>query len=190
MHEPRLKWALGLGYALSPTGADHCHNLHDTAFTKRTGVLEPLGVLDPLPADDLSAGKVNMLYNFLNWRHFMNSSVICQFVPWNMPKVRQLLEGMTGWNTSVHEILKIGERAHNLTRMFNLREGFTKEDDVLPERFHQPFEDGPIAGIAPTGEEFLRARADYYEMAGWDEDGRPTPLKLAELGIEWAQEEM
>jgi len=32
MHEPRLKRALAIGYAVSPTGADHCHALHDTGL--------------------------------------------------------------------------------------------------------------------------------------------------------------
>ncbi|NLX43640.1 MAG: aldehyde ferredoxin oxidoreductase, partial [Chloroflexi bacterium] len=32
MHEPRLKRGLAIGYAVSPTGADHCHSLHDTGL--------------------------------------------------------------------------------------------------------------------------------------------------------------
>ena len=40
MHEPRLKHALGLGYAVSPIGADHNHNIHDTDYMSEGESLE------------------------------------------------------------------------------------------------------------------------------------------------------
>jgi aldehyde:ferredoxin oxidoreductase len=44
MHEPRLKRVLGVGYAVSPTGADHVHNLHDTGITS----VDSLGIFSQL----------------------------------------------------------------------------------------------------------------------------------------------
>ncbi|MDO8635591.1 MAG: aldehyde ferredoxin oxidoreductase family protein, partial [Dehalococcoidia bacterium] len=70
MHEPRLKQGLGLGYALSPTGADHCHNFHDIYYTAKGPGLEnlkALGVMQPLPASDLSPAKVRMLLYNSQW---------------------------------------------------------------------------------------------------------------------------
>ena len=85
MHEPRMKPGLGIGYQVSPTGADHCHNLHDTAYTKMGPGLEnmfPLGLSKPLPANQLDAEKAHMLRVAANWRYFSNSAELCQFVPW------------------------------------------------------------------------------------------------------------
>ena len=63
MHDPRAKAVLGLGYAVNPHGADHCMNMHDTAFVAPNPgltALNSLGVLDPLPADELSPKKIYM----------------------------------------------------------------------------------------------------------------------------------
>ena len=73
MHEPRLKTVLGLGYALSPTGADHCHNIHDTGFVKNSSSYDALGVGGgPIPADDLSDRKVRILAAELPHKFFNN----------------------------------------------------------------------------------------------------------------------
>ncbi|MHC1578181.1 MAG: aldehyde ferredoxin oxidoreductase family protein, partial [Dehalococcoidia bacterium] len=55
MHEPRWKQGMGLGYAVSPTGADHVHNIHDNQFAAYGAGLEmvkPFGILEPLPMAD------------------------------------------------------------------------------------------------------------------------------------------
>jgi len=91
MHEPRRKQREGIGYVMSPTGADHCHNIHDTLYTQRSVVLdylEPLGILEPLARDDLSPAKMRLLINLSNWMHFLNSAVCCQFV---------IMEGRVGF---------------------------------------------------------------------------------------------
>ena len=44
MHDPRVKFALGLGYATSPTGADHMHNIHDTRY-ENDAVMQRLAML-------------------------------------------------------------------------------------------------------------------------------------------------
>lgn len=189
MHEPRLKHGLGVGYAVSPTGADHCHNLHDTIFAKEGPSIEAfkaLGVQEPLPVDDLSAAKVRMVYYVSNWRHFANSAVYCYFVPWDYLQMEGIMRAVTGWNTTVFELMKVGERANTLTRLFNLRAGFTREEDYLTRRFTKPFASGPLAGVAVPADQMERAIADYYAMMGWDAEGRPTPARLGELGISWA----
>jgi aldehyde:ferredoxin oxidoreductase len=67
----------------------------------------------------------------------------------------------------------------------NNREGFTPEDDILPQRLHEGIGNGVIKGSKIDPDEFFAARRTYYEMAGWDPStGRPT--KLAELGVEEA----
>ena len=193
MHEPRWKQALGVGYIVSPTGADHCHNLHDSNYTGLTPLLEDLkalGILEPLPVEDLSLAKVRMLTYHSNWIHFLNSAVCCFFVMVyglvGFQRVSDLVSAVTGWNTSVFELEKVGERVANLGRIFNLRHGFTPQDDVMPQRFFTPQASGPLQGVALDQETFLKAKEAYYEMMGWP-GGRPSLVKLGELGIEWAE---
>ena len=96
---------------------------------------------------------------------------------------RLLKEGhsVTGIDITHEEMLKAGERIWNLERMFNMKAGFTKEDDILPKRLTEdPAPLGP-----PTGQvvELEKMLGEYYELRGWDENGVPTEEKLKELGI-------
>ena len=192
MHEPRWKQGMGVGFAISPTGADHCHNIHDSAYTGPTPLLEDLkalGILEPLPVDDLSSAKMRILTYHSLWIHFLNSAVCCYFVmvygSVGFQRVSDLVGAVTGWNTSVFELMKVGERAANLARLFNLRQGFTSQDDNMPRRFFTPQASGPLQGVALDAEAFRKATEIYYEMMGWP-GGRPSLVKLGELGIDWA----
>jgi len=189
MHEPRGKVGLGLGYALSPTGGDHMHNMHDVGYASEGPGLDQikaLGILEPLPARELSPAKVRMYQAIVHWQHLQNCSTICMFQPYSTQQVSELVNGATGWNTSVYELMKVGERALNLARIFNIREGLTAEDDRIPDRFYEVFTSGPLAGKAIGQENMRNAIKIYYTMAGWDENGVPTAAKLQELGIDWA----
>ncbi len=187
MHEPRLKHGLGLGYAVSPTGADHVHNIHDTGYTKSTGDLKAFGILHPLPANDLSLDKVRMLLYEVNMGHFNNCAVLCIFAPWDVNRKVEMMRAVTGWNTTAYELAKVGERAATMARIFNLREGFTATDDYLTPRFLEPFASGPLAGVAVDAAKLEEARLGYYAMMGWNTAGVPGVAKLHELGIGWAK---
>ncbi|HSL94010.1 MAG TPA: aldehyde ferredoxin oxidoreductase family protein [Bacillota bacterium] len=189
MHEPRLKAALGVGYAISPTGADHCHNLHDTAYAQEGAGLDsmrPLGMTEPLPANELSTAKARMLVATTTWRYFANCAVFCQFVPWTPTQLVDAVSAATGWNFSMLELSDVAKRAMTLPRLFNLREGLTAKDDYLKPRFFEKLTEGPLAGVALDRDAFDRTQADYYEIMGWDKEGRPLPGTLKALGLEWA----
>jgi aldehyde:ferredoxin oxidoreductase len=88
-------------------------------------------------------------------------------------------------------LLRVGERATNLAHVFNMREGFSRKDDTLPERLFQPLENGALAGVAMPRAEFEQAMAELYLVKGWDPDtGRPTREQLRALDIEWAMDLM
>lgn len=189
-HMPRMKYGMGIGYAISGTGADHCHNMHDNLFQMSTASLHHLGVLNPLPALQVSAEKVRILYYFTTWRHALNSMLMCTLVPWSADQILETVQNVTGWNFSVFEMMKIGERASNLIRLFNLREGFTASDDTLPDRCFEEMPDGPLAGKTWAREEFEEGVKWYYAIAGWSKKGVPTEGKLAELDILWAKKDL
>ena len=194
MHEPRGKVALGIGYAISPTGADHVHNMHDTAFTAEGRSMEELrelGIQETLPRLELSPAKVRMFQAVSNWIHFKNCAHVCAFIPFDHSQIRDIVNGATGWNTSVFELMKVGERALALARVFNAREGYTAEDDIIPERFYEAFTSGPLRDKKIDRETMRQAIQTYYKMAGWDpERAVPTTEKLHELDLGWVVEEL
>jgi len=194
MHEPRGKVALGIGYAISPTGADHVHNMHDTAFTAEGRSMEELrelGIQETLPRLELSPAKVRMFQAVSNWIHFKNCAHVCAFIPFDHSQIRDIVNGATGWNTSVFELMKVGERALALARVFNAREGYTAEDDIIPERFYEAFTSGPLKDKKIDRETMRQAIQTYYKMAGWDpERAVPTTEKLHELDLGWVVEEL
>ncbi len=187
MHDPRLKMGLGLGYAISPTGADHVHNIHDTVYEKRIAREdEGLGILVPVSAADLSPRKVRLFKYFMTWRSLNNCLVMCLFPPWSVKQKVDIVRSVTGWRTTTSELLQVSERAITLARIFNLREGFSKEDDWLPTRFFTPTTHGALSETAVDSKKLSDAIATYYKMMGWNEEGIPTPAKLEELDIGWA----
>jgi len=187
MHDPRLKKALGLGYATSPTGADHVHNIHDTGFDDNMWRdMRSLGILERVPVGDFGPAKIRLFKHFATWRHLANCLVLCIFPPWNKEQVTELVKAVTGWNTTAFELWQVGERALNMTRAFNFREGFSVKDDWLPDRFFHPHDVGPLSATAVDTSELLEARRIYYRMMGWSEEtGAPTREKLEELDVGW-----
>lgn len=193
-HMPRVKRSLALIYAVNPYGADHQSHEHDPSYVPGAydERMAELGLLDPIPnVQGLDTEKVRFSL-YTQWVYNLdNSATLCQFVwgpAWQLyhtSQIVQLVQGVTGWNMSLWELMKVGERTVNLQRAFNTREGFTSKEDVLPPKMFKPLVGGPSHGFVVNKEEFERARAQYYRMAGWDEEGRPTRGKLEELGLEW-----
>ena len=190
MHDPRAKAALGLGYAVNPNGADHCANVHDPLFSVPSFELisyHPLGILDPMPADELSPRKVTLFHYFHSFRTLMDSAVVCQFVPSGPERFTNIVKSVTGWDTGMVELLRIADRTMTLARMFNFREGIDSTGDKLPDRFFQAHVGGPSANNKLyERSKFERAKSYYYSLMGWDAKGVPTPETLEALGIDWA----
>jgi aldehyde:ferredoxin oxidoreductase len=190
MHEPRLKQAMGVGYAVAPVGADHMMNMHDTDFVSEGGGLRRVNAalakkVGPLSPKDLGEDKLQVFYHELNWMHFQDCTINCHFYPYHYTHLAEAISGVTGLNYSIHDILAVGARAQTLSRLFNLREGFTADDDKLPKRVMQAFKEGPLAGIEINEESFNWAKRRYYELMKWDPDtGEPSVDCLRELGLE------
>jgi aldehyde:ferredoxin oxidoreductase len=192
MHEPRGKVALSLAYAVSPTGADHMEAIHDPAF-EGLGVLDnglsEVGLLEPLDRMYFGPEKVRAFFYAQAIWSLYNSVGMCDFVgipigALKLTELRNYVAAATGWDDlTMWELLKVGERANTMSRLFNLREGFTIEDDQLPQRMFDPLENGKLKGVALDRDVFDRALRLYYQMAGWSTDGVPTEAKLAELDL-------
>ncbi len=194
MHEPRLKHALGIGYTVAPHGGDHGFGPHDPMFegpSRAFDEAKALGILDPMPSAEISDRKVALAASLHPWVAFRDSAVICSFVPFSYSQFVEIINAVTGWNTTAIELSRVGERALNLARVFNMREGLTRADDTLAPRYFEPMVDGALKGSHWTVEELEACKTSYYTLAGWDpQTGIPTRVKLAELGIGWAAEEL
>ena len=196
MHEPRLKRGLAIGYALSPTGADHCHSLHDTGLVSpgadgfvQDAQLRNMGVLEAMDLESLGAEKVQaVIYNSMA-AIMQNCLTICIFPAWGLRELSAMVRAATGWDVGEYELLKVGERAMTLARVFNTREGLTAADDQLCPRSYSPTQGGALAEGGIDREELRAAMHTYYGMLGWDrETGVPTVEKLQELSVGWAAE--
>jgi aldehyde:ferredoxin oxidoreductase len=193
MHDPRGKKSLALAYALSPTGADHMEAPHDPlyeGFHPDGHPLGGLGLIEPVKMLDFGPRKVRAYYYTQQVWSFYNSVGMCDFVgtPLNALAIERFVDyvnAVTGWNMSLYELMKVGERSNTLARLFNCREGFTPADDVLPQRMHEGIGNGALKGERVDPDQFLAARRLYYEMAGWDAStGQPTAARLAELEVD------
>ena len=114
----------------------------------------------------------------------IDSLVLCMFVGYGPEGNAEILKAVTGWDTGVAELIRIGERILTTMRLFNMREGLTSADDLLPERFFEPKTDGPISKIHLDRDKIERVRKYYYTLMGWDANGIPLPEKVEELYIE------
>ncbi|MBT8172177.1 aldehyde ferredoxin oxidoreductase family protein [Candidatus Bathyarchaeota archaeon] len=188
MHDPRLKRGEALGYAVSPTGADHVHNIHDTfLYPKLPKKYNSLGILEAVPIEDFGPKKVRLYKLVSEWRTLNNFLVTCLFTPWSVQQKVEIIRSVTGWNTTTFELMKVVERGNTLARLFNLREGFTEKDDWLPSRFFQPRTSGLLKDTAVNPEQLQKAKLLYYNMMGWNNQGVPKQSTLEELDISWAK---
>ena len=190
-HMPEVKRSLALIYAANPYGADHQSHEHDPSYRGYRDRMAELGLLDPQPNKALNKEKIRYAVYTQQFYSLLNTVGVCQFVwgpAWQLYGPSQLVDmvrAVTGWNVSLWELMKAGERSLNMMRAFNAREGLTRAEDKLPPKLFQPLTGGPSDGIAVTEEEMDAALPTYYAMCGWDAEGRPTRAKLEELGLAW-----
>jgi aldehyde:ferredoxin oxidoreductase len=202
-HMPQHKRSLGLIYAVNPFGADHQSSEHDSMLKSKPGSLHQrrlaeLGEFGNLDLRDLSDEKVRFAYTTQCFYSALDSLGLCQFVwgpSWQLygpAETVELVRYGTGWDASMAELLRMGERRIHLLRAFNARERIGKSADVLPKKLFEPLGGkGPTAGVALTTGEFEHARDTYYRLAGCDPDtGYPTRAHLADLGLEWVAEQI
>ncbi|HLN53310.1 MAG TPA: aldehyde ferredoxin oxidoreductase family protein [Lentimicrobium sp.] len=100
---------------------------------------------------------------------------------------KNFLNAITGIDYTDEEFDRIGERIYNLERMFNAREGFTRRDDKIPERFFKDAHTyGKGEGVLATHADYEEWLLKYYSERGWEpETGHPDYAKLKELGLEF-----
>ncbi len=172
-YHPNAAKGMALGYAVSERGA--CH-LRGAPLTEVLGGADPLSI----------AGKARLFRDHQAESALWNSAVLCCFPSYGMSskELWQLINAATGFDyATVREFELVGERINTLARLFNVREGFARQQDTLPARnLSQPLQGtGPSRGHVVELDPMLD---EYYALMGWDTNGVPTQAQVKELELD------
>jgi aldehyde:ferredoxin oxidoreductase len=172
-YHPSAAKGTALAYAVSERGACHLRGA-------------PLGELFSGSADPLIIeGKPQLFRDHQADKAAWDSACLCIFPSYGMSlkELWQLVVAATGFDfPAARDLERAGERISTLARMFNVREGFARAADTLPERnLAQPMNGGPANGHVVELDPMLD---EYYRLMGWDANGVPGKARLAALGLE------
>ncbi|MFW5714964.1 MAG: aldehyde ferredoxin oxidoreductase family protein [bacterium] len=173
-YDPRGIQGMSLEYATSNRGG--CHVRGYLISPEVLGVPQKL---DPQEIKD----KETWLKIFQDLTAAVDSAGVCLFTTFGLggKEIAEQLTAITGVEYDEGKVMQCGERIYNLERMFNLKAGLSKDDDVLPPRLvNDPIPAGPMKGKVARAPEML---PKYYQVRGWDENGVPGKDKLKELGL-------
>lgn len=209
LFDPRYRNACALQYATANRGADHLDGIigvHPHRSRSGSGYV-PSYVVPYLKDEEArkaadNSFAVKWVGELTAWSQdfeaVLDSLQVCKFVarsrswvrepvvPFDGTRPEELLEWLnltTDWGLDFEEFMRTGERIFNLKRVFNVRRGISRKDDILPPRIltHKRGGKGPAAENLPPLGEMLN---EYYLCRGWSEEGIPTKKKLVELGLE------
>ncbi|MFQ6015521.1 MAG: aldehyde ferredoxin oxidoreductase family protein [Anaerolineae bacterium] len=161
-----------LGYAVVDRGADH-NRIWSMGFFTGNRRYSP-------------GGKAEMVKRIQCNRSAPDLMGQCRFVSYyvDFDDYATLITAATGRPSTGQDIRRTAERVFNLTRVFNIREGYTRADDHVPPRvFEEPVPDGPAAGHRVDRAEFEALLDEFYALSGWDRDGVPTQATLLALDL-------
>ena len=160
-YEPRVLKGMGLAYATSCRGACHLRS----SFFKA----ELSGMIDK----DEIEGKADLFVDFEDRLTLHDVLIVCRFYRdmYMWDELSEIIKITTGMDLGKKDLKELAARVVNLTRRFNIREGITRADDTLPERFFtEPLGD---EGKVINRESFETMLSDYYRLRGWSKDGIP-----------------
>jgi aldehyde:ferredoxin oxidoreductase len=191
LHDPRSSNMLALEYATASRGADHvsAYGIADRYISPELGILHDRSTLENRFKVEGQAEAVSKMQDYMC---LFNSLILCIFlcrvqygtVGAQPSLLAEWVRHATGWDMDSKELLQAGERIFNLQRLFNVRRGLSRKDDILPPRILTHKRGGTTDAadkVPPLGEMLGR----YYQFRGWTEEGIPTPQKIAELGLDF-----
>jgi len=191
VHDPRSGKMLGITYGTSNRGMCHIHPFEGMAYDRGKmdwGMMNH-GVRDPETLDRWDEkGKgadCKILQDGLSTPDILATCKFLMYTGVTIDDWAAIVAKLTGWDFDGKELLTVGERVYNLQRLFNMREGLSRDDDIPPARIFSP----PEFGIYENNQEcvikdFDALLDEYYDARGWDKKtGHPSPEKLEELGL-------
>ncbi len=174
-YEPRTLQTMALGLAVGTRGADHNRSgAYQADFSERV--------------DRLNAGleAVPLAIETENEAALMDSLILCKFLRGvfddRLAEMATMLRLTTGIERSADEMAALAERIVSAKKLFNIRQGWTPEEDSLPDRFfEEPISDGPGRGVVLNRERLGGMIRHYNELRGWSPEGWLSPEIEAEI---------
>jgi aldehyde:ferredoxin oxidoreductase len=174
-YDPRGVKGYALSMATSNIGGSHMYGRPREEFT---------GKADPLAEKQ----KGDLIARVQKEQALEDSLIACTFgnTGLDLTLYSQMLFSATGREAfaQADDLLKIGERIVCIERCFNVREGFGRKDDCLPQRMtSEPLLNaGPATGQLVNNLDHLLD--EYYNALNYTSDGIPTIDKLRDLELE------
>lgn len=174
---------MALSFAVSPRGGDHLKGLplYEVApDVYKDDIKEELGIEVTEEYWREYATKPELMIWHENWHCVVDSLGICKLEgialkPLKPRHFRDLLAAATGWDISVEDLEKIGQRIWDLERMIGVRAGIRRKDDLPPKRLlEEPISTGLNKGERLDIEKYNKMLDEYYKLRSWDvETGIP-----------------
>lgn len=195
--DPRGYKGRGVGFGVSARGADNCRTL--CAIETIVTADEALELFGHTDAANLRGvkGKGNLLKYIEDLTAISELLGLCRYGMYSyvstldrlllrtrlIAKAFSYVTGLIDVDESLLFLLAAGERLINAERLFNVREGLGRHDDLLPKRFRfEAMPEGPAKGSVVENDDILD---EYYEARGWDiKTGIPLHDTITRLGID------
>ncbi len=179
-YDPRGAYGMALAYAVSTRGGCHLR-----AYPISHEILRK-----PVATDRFTfSGKARIIKIAEDQNAVVDSLTACKFIFFaaTLEEYANVFTAVTGAETSAQDLMEVGERIYYNERIMNALNGFTKDDDDLPERFFREHGSSGDSIEIPhlDREEFVEARAKYYRIRGLDENGMPKEEVARGLGLTW-----
>lgn len=185
-YDPRAAKICGLGFVTANRGGCHITGFIEapTFIDAPILLVEESSIYDPL---NVKPEEAKILVEMEDALTSLDALGGCKFMGalLKAEDLVELIKCATGWDFTVDDFRKSGERIYNLIRVYCNREGIRRKDDMLPERLlKEPLPDGPAEGMVMDLETLEMLKDAYYTFRGWDLDsGIPSLAKLEELGL-------
>ena len=191
--DPRAAQGRGLSYAVAARGFDHLRAEPVEAALTEDEAKELFGTEEALNRFSVN-GKGASIKWFEDLKAIHDSLIVCRWgtgfhFAVHPELLVDMLNSATGLDFDVKGLLRNGERINHVEKAFNIREGLSRKDDTMPERFlKEPIPEGPSKGQVLHLDQLLD---QYYEARGWDvRTGLVPKTKLKELGLDEIAKEL
>jgi aldehyde:ferredoxin oxidoreductase len=177
-YDPRTSFSQALGYEMSNRGGCHLEGGYTAAKDYCAGYAEwPGDRVEGTPLISKNASLTNAVIDIIGACVYGSFSL-------SLDEYALLINAVTGLHYNAGILQRIAGRAYTLERLFNVKCGFTKDDDWLPDRFyHDPVDTGERTAVC-NREAFQKMHVEYYRAMGWNDDGVPTPETLEKLKLD------
>lgn len=175
-YDPRSLQTMALGFAVGTRGADH----------NRSGAYEA-DFSEHADRFNVSLQSVPLAIDTEDRAALMDSLILCKFLRGVFEDfcedAAEMLQLVTGWNVAATELRQTAQRIVSAKKLFNIRAGWTPDEDTLPERF---FGEGEHSSNSPKLEsaDLNAAIASYNVSRGWNAKGWLDEAHLAKLNLE------